>query len=71
VPGSIFDVRVRAFWYPFVHRRLAQMYTEMDEPDLAEEHWADFLEVFTDPDPELEYMVVEAREVLAELAREG
>jgi tetratricopeptide (TPR) repeat protein len=62
---------VRPSVYPFVHRRLAQVYTEMGEEGRAAHHWNLFLEVFTDPDPELEFMVVEARQALAELAREG
>ena len=69
--GSPGEVRGRGYYLPYVHRRLAQMYGELGQKDRAVEHWNLFLEVFTDPDPELEYMVTEAREALAELAREG
>jgi serine/threonine-protein kinase len=68
--GAQADIRYRALWYPFVHRRLAQVHTELGETSRAAEHWTAFLDVFTDPDPELEFMVAEARDALADLARE-
>jgi len=70
VEGSPGEVRGRGYGYPYVHRRLAQMYGELGQDARAAEHWNLFLEVFTDPDPELEYMVTEAREALAALAAE-
>jgi serine/threonine-protein kinase len=68
--GAQTDIRYRASVYPFVHRRLAQVCTELGETSRAADHWTAFLDVFTDPDPELEFMVAEAREALADLARE-
>jgi len=69
--GSGAEILGRAYRYAYLNRRLAQMYGELGQRDRAAEHWNLFLEVFTDPDPELEYMVAEAHEALAELAREG
>jgi serine/threonine-protein kinase len=68
--GSFQEIVARAGVYPFVHRRLAQAYTELGQDVRAAEHWNVFLEVFTDPDPGLEFMVTDAREALAALARE-
>ena len=33
----------------------------LDQRDRAEEHWLTFLDNFTNPDPEYEWMVEEAR----------
>ena len=52
--------------YAFAHRRLARLYTRMGQYDVAEEHWRAFLDVFTEPDAEVQWMVDEAR---AEVAR--
>lgn len=68
--GRWAEIRYHAAVYPFVHRRLEQVYTELGENVRAAEHWNLFPEVFTDPDPELEFMVTEGREALAALARE-
>jgi hypothetical protein len=56
------------FAYSFAHRRLARLYASLGEEQLAIEHWQTFLDTFTMPDPDFEWMVDEAR---AELARLG
>ena len=55
--------------YSFTHRRLARLYTQLEEFDRAEEHWLEFLETFTDPDPEFQWMLDEARSELERLGR--
>jgi tetratricopeptide (TPR) repeat protein len=56
------------FTYSFAQRRLAKLYAELGDDQRAEEHWLTFLETFTDPDPEYEWMVEEARAELQNLA---
>jgi serine/threonine-protein kinase len=68
--GSELEVRYRAELYPFVHRRLAQVYGEMGQRERARDHWNRFLEVFTNPDPEFADMVTEGKAALARLSRE-
>jgi tetratricopeptide (TPR) repeat protein len=55
--------------YSFAHFRLGKLYTQLEQYDRAEEHYLTFLETFTEPDPEYEWMVTEARAALEELAR--
>ncbi len=54
--------------YSFAHRRAAILYSQLGQNDLAMDHWRAFLDAFTQPDPDFEWMVEEAR---AELARLG
>jgi tetratricopeptide (TPR) repeat protein len=63
------EIRGRGFSYSFAHRRLARLYTQLEEFDRAEEHWLEFLETFTDPDPEFQWMQDEARSELERLGR--
>jgi hypothetical protein len=55
--------------YSFAHFRLGRLYTQLGKKDEAKEHHATFLTTFTEPDPEHEWMVVEARAKLEELVR--
>jgi tetratricopeptide (TPR) repeat protein len=55
--------------YTFAHRKAALLYTRLEDYDRAEEHWLAFLDAFTDPDPEFEWMVEEARSELERLGR--
>jgi len=48
--------------YPFAHQRLVLLYSRMDRVEDAARHWRIFSETFTNPDPELAYLVDEARE---------
>jgi tetratricopeptide (TPR) repeat protein len=67
--GSAGEIRRRGLMYSFAHRRLALLYTQLEEFDRAEEHWLEFLDAFTDPDPEFQWMLDEARTELEKLAR--
>jgi tetratricopeptide (TPR) repeat protein len=53
--------------YSFAHRRAALLYGQLGQEEEAIEHWQAFLEAFTEPDPELEWMVEEAQVELARL----
>ncbi|MDH4044954.1 MAG: hypothetical protein OEW06_10880, partial [Gemmatimonadota bacterium] len=55
--------------YSFVQFRLGRLYAQLEQYDRAEDHYLNFLETFTEPDPEYEWMVAEARTKLEELAR--
>jgi serine/threonine-protein kinase len=55
--------------YSFAQFRLGRLYTQLEEYDRAKEHYATFLETFTQPDPEYAWMVTEARAKLEDLAR--
>jgi tetratricopeptide (TPR) repeat protein len=50
--------------YSFAHFRLGKLYEQLGEPDRAAEHWRTFLDAFTNPDPEFEWMVEETRKGL-------
>jgi tetratricopeptide (TPR) repeat protein len=67
--GSAGEIRRRGLTYSFAHRRLARLYTQLEEFDRAEEHWLEFLDAFTDPDPEFQWMLDEARSELERLGR--
>jgi hypothetical protein len=41
--------------------KLGQLYAQTGDTAQAIQHYSRFLEVFTDPDPEYEWMVEEAR----------
>jgi tetratricopeptide (TPR) repeat protein len=56
----------RGYTYSFARRRAALLYGQIGDRQKAIDHWRIFLEAFTDPDPDLEWMVEEGR---AELAR--
>jgi hypothetical protein len=56
----------RGFTHSFAHRRAALLYGHLGHRNKAIERWRVFLDDFTDPDPEYEWMVEDAR---AELAR--
>jgi tetratricopeptide (TPR) repeat protein len=63
------DMPARGLVEPFAHFRLGRIYTQLGRLDEAKEHYATFLDAFTQPDPEYEWMVTEARTKLEELAR--
>jgi len=48
------------------HFKLAQLHSRLGNTEKASEHFATFLDAFTDPDPEYEWMVDEARAAVAE-----
>jgi len=56
--------------YPFAHFRLGRLYSQIGNAARASDEWLLFLDTFTTPDPEFEWMVEEARGELARLARE-
>jgi hypothetical protein len=60
------EVRYFGLTYSFAHRKAALLYGQLDQHAKAVEHWQAFLDAFTDPDPDFEWMVEGAR---AELAR--
>jgi tetratricopeptide (TPR) repeat protein len=55
--------------YSFANFRAGKLYAQLGDYDRAEEHWLTFLDTFTNPDPEYEWMVEEARYRLEKLAR--
>ena len=57
--------------YPAAHFRLGRLHADMDQPDRAARHYAAFLDAFVDPDPEVEWMVEEAREALGRMASDA
>jgi tetratricopeptide (TPR) repeat protein len=63
------DFELRGLTYSFVHFKLGTLYTQLGRYDEAKQHYATFLDAFTDPDPEYAWMVTEARAKLEELAR--
>ncbi len=72
-PPKVIQVTSRAIAsglaFSFAHYRLAKLYTELDQRDRAEEHWLTFLDNFTNPDPEYELMVEEARSEVERLGQ--
>jgi tetratricopeptide (TPR) repeat protein len=56
--------------YSFAHRKAALLYGRLGQNTEAIEHWQAFLDAFTDPDPEYEWMVEEARAELERLEGE-
>jgi tetratricopeptide (TPR) repeat protein len=64
---------LRGFTYPFAQRRLAFIYAGMGDRSRAEHHWDVFRNTFTDPDPELRWLLEESplrRRLLPGRARE-
>jgi tetratricopeptide (TPR) repeat protein len=62
-----YEIPAYGLTYSFVHRRAALLYGQLGERDKAIEHWRAFLDAFTQPDPEFEWMVEEGRTALARL----
>jgi tetratricopeptide (TPR) repeat protein len=56
--------------YSAAHFKLGQLYAQVGDTTQAIQHYARFLDVFTDPDPEYVWMVEEARAAVERLARE-
>jgi serine/threonine-protein kinase len=52
---------------PLAFRRLGELYVEMGEPEKAREAYESFLTAWRDADPELQPMVVQARQAVAGL----
>ena len=53
--------------HSFARRRAALAYDQLGNRDEAIEHWRVFLNDFTDPDPDYQWMVDDARTELARL----
>jgi len=47
------------------------LYAKLGDIEGAVEHWSMFLDNFTDPDPDLQWMVDEGRDELERLGRGG
>jgi tetratricopeptide (TPR) repeat protein len=69
IPSSDLDRGLRGLTHSFVNFRLGRLYTQLGKNDEAKQHYATFLESFTQPDPEYAWMVTEARAKLEGLAR--
>ena len=61
------EVIRRGYSHSFAHRRAALAYGRLGRSELAKEHWRVFLADFSDPDPELGWMVEEGRQALSAL----
>jgi tetratricopeptide (TPR) repeat protein len=55
--------------YPAAHFRLGRLHAQLDNAGQAREHFVTFLDTFTDPDPDYEWMVEEARAEVERLGR--
>jgi tetratricopeptide (TPR) repeat protein len=64
------DIQRAGLTYSFAHFRRGRILTELGKTEEAREAWLTFLDAFTDPDPDYEWMVTEANESLARLAGE-
>lgn len=62
------DNQWRGLTYSFVHFRLGQIYMQVGRIEDAKQHYATFLDAFTDPDAEYQWMVTEAHAKLQEPA---
>ena len=60
----IFDWTLQGFIRPAARMRLARLYADTGQGALAQAHYAAFLATFTDPDPEVRWMVDEAQAAL-------
>lgn len=58
-------------YLPVVHRRLGELYAEQGAPAKAAQHYQAFLELWSDPDPELQPQVEAVRRALERLGAEG
>jgi len=63
------DHRLYAMPYPLAQFKLGQLYAQLGNTEKALQHYGRFLEVFTDPEPEYEWMVSQARAALEGLGR--
>jgi len=61
------DWTFHGFFRPTARLKLGRLYAEVNDAERAREHYQAFLDTFTDPDPEYEWMVEQAREGLAAL----
>ena len=61
------DWTLQGFIHPAARFKLAGLYAEVGDSAGAREQYRIFLDTFTDPDPDFEWMVEEAREGLAAL----
>jgi hypothetical protein len=55
----------------FAEFRLGKLSTQMGDYKRARRHYGIFLDTFTRPDPEYQWMVTEARQALARVERRG
>jgi hypothetical protein len=56
----MFDWAIHGLPYSAAHFKLGQLYMRVGDSAKAVEHYVTFLDAFTDPDPEYEWMVEEA-----------
>ena len=70
VLGPLSELRYLIF-RPAAHRRLGELYTEQGMTEKAAQHYARFLELRSDPDPELRPQVESVRRALGRLVGEG
>ncbi len=61
----------RGLTHSFAHQRLVLLYASLGRPADAWRHWQVFTTTFTDPDPEMQHFVDEARAALAGVERGG
>jgi serine/threonine-protein kinase len=73
-PGWVYrmqgDANLAPALYSYAKFRHARVLTRLGRADEGRSAWIAFLDVFTDPDPEYQWMVDEANESLTRLARE-
>jgi tetratricopeptide (TPR) repeat protein len=62
-----FDQNILGLPYPAAHLKLGRLYREQGDTAQAKEHYRTFLSVFTDPEPEFQWMVEEAQVGLMQL----
>lgn len=65
------DWAFHGYFRPMANLKLGRLYSEIGEAREAANHYREFLNTFRDPDPELEWMVEEARSGLLTLALSG
>jgi serine/threonine-protein kinase len=62
-----FDRNILGLSFPAAQLKLGELYRELGDATQAATHYRTFLSVFTDPEPEFQWMVEEAREGLSEV----
>jgi hypothetical protein len=65
----VYDWTIYGLPYSAAHFKLGQLYVQVGDAAKAVEHYTTFLDTFTDPDPEYEWMVEEARAEVERLGR--
>lgn len=65
------EIQRAGLTYSFAHFHRGRILTQLGRTEEARQAWLTFLDAFTDPDPDYEWMVTEANEALARLAGES